>query len=260
VATSTGAEQPLARDIFSRERMGVTVAVPNGDDFAKKLYANDPALIARIKAGEGPETADFYAWLYRILPNLLMRKFGFNNYDTARDFTADLVAHIWQQLRLYDPQKGRLIAWIYVVIRHRVISAQNAAKAAEAQHQIYAYEIEIRELIARRYPNYETAILSSVRLEDAEELSPDARLIREIIDLTLEGSGAGLRPAGRKKDKSTLKEEDLSILLLIEAFNDIKEAARIEGITVEAAKKRRQRATGRLRKKFEETKRTPHEG
>jgi RNA polymerase sigma factor (sigma-70 family) len=204
-------------------------------DFNVRLRSNDPDLISAIKAGHGSGAAEFYSWLYHVLPNHLVRKYGFNR-EEAIDLASELVLQIYQNLWQYDAGKGTsLIAWVYAVANNKAIDTYRSRRALlrTTYREFYIYELRARELLHRKYPNFEDEILAGLGLID-EEASADHLLVREVF--------------GR-----SLKEEDQTILLLTLAFG-AEDAARFFGLTNNAARQRYRRALRRLRKAFDKAK------
>jgi RNA polymerase sigma factor (sigma-70 family) len=212
--------------------MGVTVAEPTGRDFADRLRANDPDLIARLLEGEDEVVDDFYRWLYRALPSRLMRKHGFD-YQEAKDLASDVVLQILQHLRQYDPERGSsFVAWIYNIVKNKAVDAyrrQNALLKAR-YYELCIYDMSIREVIHRRYPHFEDELLRRLGLVEEEEVSPDARLLDDVFACSL--------------------SEDEQIIILWKLTFGIDQVAREFGITKDEARQRFRKAMRRLNKAF----------
>jgi DNA-directed RNA polymerase specialized sigma24 family protein len=214
--------------------MGVIVEESNGAEFEERLGANDPALISRIISGEDRAVVAFYRWLYRRVFSHLKRKYGLSH-DEAKEMTSDLVSHIYRHLWQYDPEKTALVAWIISIVNNKAVSEhrRRTSKTSERARRLFIYEMELREYLHRKYPNFEDEILRGLGLVE-EEANPDVLLLEHVLF-------------------NSLGEGDRGILLQVVSLGFEKAASNF-GIKNDTARKRFKRALDRLRKAYLEAK------
>jgi RNA polymerase sigma factor (sigma-70 family) len=211
--------------------MGVTLAEPNGSNFSDKLFANDLDLITRIKEDEREASDSFYRWLYGMSISRFMKKYRFD-YEEAKELASEVVLKTLQSMWQYDPEGGAsFVAWIFSIIKHKAIDVYRQRKESlkNKYHELFIYELYIRNLLRMRYPEYEDEILREIGLIEEED-SEDKRLLDEVFG-------------------KSLSEDDQFIILCKLSFGT-NEAARKLGITVDAAKKRYRVALRRLQRAF----------
>jgi RNA polymerase sigma-70 factor (ECF subfamily) len=205
-------------------------------EFITKLKANDPDLLARIKSKDEEALHALLKWLYVALTkyfyhNFRSTKFG---YEDIEELASDVVLLIYDKLSLYDSRRSSSFeAWVYAIAKNRAIDRFRKNKAmhkAEHEPEDY-YELNVRNLIEKRYPEFEAAILTGLETEDSEDVVPPkvSRLRRALV---------------------TLSEADQSVLLLKQVLEH-EDIARIENITVDTLRKRYSRAIERLRTAYD---------
>jgi RNA polymerase sigma factor (sigma-70 family) len=209
--------------------MGVTVEEPNGDDFAKKLYANDPDLIAGIKEGKGEAAERFYRWLQDAIFSRLVFRHNFG-YDEAVELTGDIVLQILKGLRHYDPS-GPIIAWVNRIVSNSAINEyrRQTDPRRRKDQELYVYEIELIQLLRSRYPEYEDEILRQAGLSE-EQPSEEELILGYVFG-------------------NSLTKDEQNIILLTSDLGHARAAKRL-GVTYEEARQLYRKALRRLRRAF----------
>ncbi len=202
---------------------------PNGDDFAKKLYANDPDLIAGIMAGEGEAAEQFYEWLRDAVLSRLVYRHSIK-YDEAIELTGDIVLQIFEGLRHFIP-RGPLIAWVNRITSNSAIDEyrRQTNLRRKKDQELYVYEIKSIQSRRSRYPEYEDEVLRQAGLSE-EEPAEEKRILEYVIG-------------------NSLTEDEQNILLLTHDIGHAEAAERL-GVTYEEARQLYRKAKRRLRSAF----------
>jgi RNA polymerase sigma-70 factor (ECF subfamily) len=81
---------------------------------------NSPQFIMRLHAGEETAFRELNADLFVKLTDFARQEFGINSED-AKDLTQQTVIAIFQKIRLFDPQKGNFLSWVFRIQRNHCI-------------------------------------------------------------------------------------------------------------------------------------------
>lgn len=98
----------------------------------------DPSLLARIATGDQAALGDLYDRYVRILLGLAYRILGSS--EEAEEVVADVFCQVWRKAGSYDPDRGRVDTWLFLLTRSRSLdrwrSLRRKAQILTASHQL----------------------------------------------------------------------------------------------------------------------------
>ncbi len=105
----------------------------------------DASLIQRVAAGDQAALGDLYDRYVRILLGLAYRILG--SREEAEEVVADVFCQVWRTAGSYDPARGRVDSWLFLITRSRSLdrwrALQRKAQILTASEQLAKVTVSV---------------------------------------------------------------------------------------------------------------------